>query len=113
MSGSLEAIEAKKTLAGKDFGELVRERRRQFGLPLPIAEKVLPFRPSSSAAREQGSVPEREPVTGETGAVPAVCQLATEAATRVSEAWNDWPLPSSLAVHGGNSMDLRRRIGPR
>ena len=48
-AGSLEAIEAKKTLAGKDFGELVRERRRQFGLPLPIAEKVLPFR----AAREQ------------------------------------------------------------
>jgi hypothetical protein len=41
-------MEAKKTLAGTDFGELVRERRCQFGLPLSIAEKVLPFRPTSS-----------------------------------------------------------------
>src|SRR5262249_32439924 len=32
--------------AGKDFGELVRERRRQRGLPVPVAEKVLPFRPA-------------------------------------------------------------------
>ena len=30
---SLEALEAKKGMAGKDFGELVRERRRQRGLP--------------------------------------------------------------------------------
>jgi hypothetical protein len=46
----LEAIEAKKTAAGKDFGELVRERRRQFGLPLPVAEKVLPFLPGADSA---------------------------------------------------------------
>ncbi len=47
VSGSLQAIETKKTLAGKDFGELLRERRRQFGLPLSIDERVLPFRPAS------------------------------------------------------------------
>jgi hypothetical protein len=29
-------------------GELVRERRRLFGLPLPIADKVLPFRPGNA-----------------------------------------------------------------
>jgi hypothetical protein len=49
-AASLEAVEAKKTLAGKDFGELVRERRRQFGLPLPVAEKVLPFLPTAGSA---------------------------------------------------------------
>src|SRR5262249_11426528 len=43
---ALEALEARKSRAGKDFGELVRERRRQRGLPLPIADKVLPFRPA-------------------------------------------------------------------
>lgn len=47
----LERVEAKKTAAGKDFGELVRERRRQRGLPLPIADKVLPFRPVTSDGR--------------------------------------------------------------
>ncbi len=44
VAGALEAIEAKKTMAGQDFGELVRERRRQRGLPLPIVDRVLPFR---------------------------------------------------------------------
>lgn len=34
----------------KDFGELVRERRRRWGKPLPPAEKVLPFR--SAFARD-------------------------------------------------------------
>ena len=56
-SGSLEAIEAKKTLAGKDFGELVRERRRQFGLPLPIADKVLPFRPGATPEATSDELP--------------------------------------------------------
>ena len=72
VSGSLEAIETKKTLAGKDFGELVRERRRQFGLPLPIADKVLPFR--------AGSAPESSE------RLPS--ELAyTSAEARVAEAW--------------------------
>jgi hypothetical protein len=35
---ALEALEAEK---GKDFGELVRERRRQRGLPVPVADRVL------------------------------------------------------------------------
>jgi hypothetical protein len=39
----LEAVEREQ---GIDFGDLVRERRRQRGLPLPIAEKMLPFRPT-------------------------------------------------------------------
>ncbi len=56
---TLEAVEAKKTAAGKDFGELVRERRRQRGLPLPIAEKVLPFlpKPSSDATSDDPPLP--------------------------------------------------------
>ncbi len=45
----LEKVEAKKTAAGKDFGELVRERRRQRGLPLLVAEKILPFRPTAGS----------------------------------------------------------------
>ncbi len=43
-AASLQALEAKKGRAGRDFGELVRERRRQRGLPVPIADTVLPFR---------------------------------------------------------------------
>ena len=45
-----EALERKKAAVGKDFGELVRERRRQRGLPLPVADKVLPFRPTAGSA---------------------------------------------------------------
>ncbi len=37
----LEAVEREQVI---EFGELVRERRRQRGLPLPVAEKILPFR---------------------------------------------------------------------
>jgi hypothetical protein len=37
----LEAVEREQGIA---FGDLVRERRRQRELPLPIAEIVLPFR---------------------------------------------------------------------
>src|SRR5262249_775900 len=44
---ALDALEAQ---AGKDFGERVRERRRQRGRPLPVAEKVLPFCPASLTA---------------------------------------------------------------
>jgi hypothetical protein len=40
----LEAVEREQ---GIEFGELVRERRRQRGLPLPILDKVLPFRTSA------------------------------------------------------------------
>ena len=56
-----EALERKKTAARKDFGELVRERRRQRGLPLPIADRVLPFRLSAGhapAAAGEGRVAE-------------------------------------------------------
>jgi hypothetical protein len=38
------ALVKESTKPGKDFGGLVRERRRRFGLPNPPAEKVLPFR---------------------------------------------------------------------
>ncbi len=62
----LEAVEREQ---GIDFGTLVRERRRQRGLPLPIAEKVLPFRSSTS--------PEASP-----------CEpVHTGAEVRVAEAW--------------------------
>jgi hypothetical protein len=37
----------------KDFGELVRERRRRFGKPLPPAERVLPFRSAFARSREE------------------------------------------------------------
>src|SRR5262245_51580158 len=39
---ALEAPESKKTWVGRDFGELVRECRRQRALSLPHAEKLLP-----------------------------------------------------------------------
>jgi hypothetical protein len=45
---------------GKDFGALVRERRRQRGLPVPVAEQVLPFhpwsRPDPAAVAEESGV---------------------------------------------------------
>jgi hypothetical protein len=44
---------------GKDFGELVRARRRRFGLPNPPAEKVLVFRRSAASAT-LGETPEHE-----------------------------------------------------
>src|SRR5262249_40155924 len=56
---ALETLEAKKTQAGRDFGESVRERRRQRGLPLPVAEKVLPFRPASTNAETGGMSDQR------------------------------------------------------
>jgi hypothetical protein len=42
----LEAVEREQ---GLPFGELVRERRRKRGLPLPIAEKVLPLLPCATS----------------------------------------------------------------
>jgi hypothetical protein len=36
----------------KDFGELVRERRRRWGLSLPPAEKILPFRSTLERTEE-------------------------------------------------------------
>ncbi|HEV2457083.1 MAG TPA: hypothetical protein VGS80_01870, partial [Ktedonobacterales bacterium] len=42
---------------GKDFGELVRARRRRFGLPTPPAEKVLPFRRAAQSPT-QAEAPE-------------------------------------------------------
>jgi hypothetical protein len=47
----LEAVEREQGIA---FGDLVRERRRQRGLPLPIAERVLPFRPPSVQMDDRG-----------------------------------------------------------
>src|SRR5260370_21950658 len=38
-------------------GELVRERRRQRGLPLPVADKVLPFRPSPTPNATSDDLP--------------------------------------------------------
>jgi hypothetical protein len=55
-------------------GELVRERRRQRGLPLPIAEKVLPFR--TVAPETVHSVP---PTNGQTA--------DNRAQQRMEEAW--------------------------
>ncbi len=56
----LEAVEREQ---GIDFGELVRERRRQRGLPLPIADKVLPFRPDVTSEPASGE----ESMTGYDG----------------------------------------------
>jgi hypothetical protein len=39
-----QALDALEMHTGKDFGELVRERRRQRGLPVPIVERMLPVR---------------------------------------------------------------------
>ncbi len=69
----LEAVEREQ---GKDFGELVRERRRQRGLPLPIAEKVLPFRVTGH---------EKEVATHSADIGPSA--HAGQAQTRVAEAW--------------------------
>jgi hypothetical protein len=45
LSETRRALVKESAKPGKDFGELVRERRRRFGLPNQPAEKVLPFRP--------------------------------------------------------------------
>lgn len=53
MNTASQEITATKALRHKDFGELVRERRRRWGLALPPAEKILPFR--SALAPPDGS----------------------------------------------------------
>ena len=50
----LEAVEREQ---GASFGELVREKRRQRGLPLPIAEQVLPFRLSATDGATADDIP--------------------------------------------------------
>jgi hypothetical protein len=85
---SLEALEAHKTRAGKDFGELVRERRRQRGLPLPLAEKVLPFRPATSEAYVEGSVVDKLPPDGMDAEVVAASSAEDGGEMRLAAAWN-------------------------
>ena len=46
------ALRKESAKAGKDFGTLVRERRRKWGLRLPVQDKVLPFHAASSGAEE-------------------------------------------------------------
>jgi hypothetical protein len=99
---ALEAVEAKKQAkTGMDFGELVRERRRQRGLPLPLADKVLPFRaypPADTSADASASHEQVLPAVGPTPAAataadtnaPAVDprqRRAEVAEGRVAEAW--------------------------
>jgi hypothetical protein len=85
---ALEAVEAKKQAkTGADFGELVRERRRQRGLPLPLAEKVLPF---WAASRDEEGRPIGEPLSdvGDREASVEVMQpRSAPAEARLEEAW--------------------------
>ncbi len=80
----LEAVEREQ---GKDFGELVREKRRQCGLPLPLADNVLPFR---AAVREEqaqlGKDPAPDAALGDTPSDPIRARVA-RAEARVAEAW--------------------------
>ena len=77
----------------------MRERRRQRGLPLPIAEKVLPFR---SAARSEHVLPgddTRAPGDGpEVPSDPLQARLARVEA-RIAEAW----VRLEAAEHAGSS----------
>jgi hypothetical protein len=72
------------------LGGLVRQRRRQRGLPLPIADKVLPFRAASCGDASHGD--ERSPPTDEATADreqpldPALWRAALAEAC-VVEAW--------------------------
>jgi hypothetical protein len=88
---ALEALEAEK---GKDFGELVRERRRQRGLPLPIAEKVLPFRadpPAHTAANACADDEQRLVSIGGPLSAPAPAPATSE------PAWDPRQLHAALA----------------
>gem|GEM_PF-6953303 len=53
----LPALRKESAKAGKDFGTLVRERRRKWGLRLPVQDKVLPFRSASPATTASGDMP--------------------------------------------------------
>jgi hypothetical protein len=79
------ALDALEVRTGKDFGELVRERRRSRGLALPFAEKVLPFR----APGDTGTIDQHLPLPH---AAPGHSRLEAqldveEAEMRVAEAW--------------------------
>lgn len=50
----------------KDFGELVRERRRRWGLSLPPAEKILPFRSALERMEEAEDVAQAQLLDAET-----------------------------------------------
>jgi|SRR5579862_8406116 len=61
----LPALRREAAKPGKDFGTLVRERRRKWGLPLPVQDKILPFcstpQKAASVISDEGmplSVPE-------------------------------------------------------
>src|SRR5262249_41486823 len=73
-----QALDALEARPGKDFGALVRERRRQRGLPVPIAEKVLPFRLVAA------DVPAAEPAADGEAVAPGVERGAE---VRMTEAW--------------------------
>ena len=67
----------------------MRERRRQFGLPLPIADKVLPFRPGSSTETPCDDVLLTSDCTYDGGSLPELCATQTALADdgRVAEAF--------------------------
>src|SRR5579862_9081650 len=79
------ALRRESANVGKDFGTLVRERRRRWGLPLPIQDKILPFRSVLPASEE--IPPEAESMP------PATIEISApvEAATPQDEA----PAPSA------------------
>jgi hypothetical protein len=84
---ALPALEAVEADQGKAFGELVRERRRQRGLPLPIAEKVLPFR---AAGCDEPPLPSAELTTdaGDQVSLGNLLHLrVARAEGRVADAW--------------------------
>jgi hypothetical protein len=91
---ALEVVEAKKQArTGNDFGELVRERRRQRGLPLPIADKVLPFRAHThdvNGSDDEPIAPDGEPMAPHWQAgddIGPTYPRAEHAEARVAEAW--------------------------
>ena len=51
------ALRKESAKSGKDFGTLVRERRRKWGLRLPAQDKVLPFRSAPSATPADEDMP--------------------------------------------------------
>ena len=85
---ALEALEATMTQRGHDFGELVRERRRQRGLPVPIADKVLPFRSASCSEMGVVELPEAAPAELSSSNAEAAARLRLKLAeVRMMEAW--------------------------
>jgi hypothetical protein len=87
------ALQKEAIKPGKEFGELVRERRRRFGLPNPPADKVLPFRQSQSRPL---SVEAGRPCSGE---AVVVAESGTEA-----EVFEPSREPASLSLR---SAELR------